>query len=268
MGENIVDLEDIVKGWSKEVFEITKRGAQSKIPKEMLQFNINWKHVKFHFDEPQYEAVPQTFGGSALNTPKFQPQVLFRTYFTNNTDFDQEYSFKTERTTRSSCTVCVESGFTRGFEFALKLATPCEIAEANAGFKKDIAVVNIGEDTIEEELCWGVDSTIRVPPHTETTAQLIITEAQRVVNFVMETRFHGRVLVSVTDLSDNNSLVTSIEGDVAEIMLREIKRGLRGFRIDRRVVVAETRGKCYFKYGIEQRVNIAQRPAATDEQDV
>uniref|UniRef100_A0A915J078 Vitellogenin n=1 Tax=Romanomermis culicivorax TaxID=13658 RepID=A0A915J078_ROMCU len=263
-GENVVDLEEIVKVWAQEVFDISKTKEQTRIPKEMLQYNINWKYVKFHFDEPHYDVVPHTINGNEVHKPKFQPQVLFKTHYTNNTAFEQEYMFKTERTTRSSCTVCVESGFTRGFEFALKLATPCEIAEANAGFKREIAVVNIGEDSVEEQLTWGVDSTIKVPAHTETTAELVIKEAQQSHDFLMETRFHGRVLVTVTDLRDNNNLVTHMEGDISQIMRREIQRGLKGFRIDReRVVVAETRGRCSFKYGVEQRVKIYQQPAGS-----
>lgn len=58
----------------------------------------------------------------------------------------------------------------------LKLKTPCEVVEANAGFSTELTVINIGENTIEEELAWGVDSTIRVPPLSETTAELIILE--------------------------------------------------------------------------------------------
>lgn len=58
----------------------------------------------------------------------------------------------------------------------LKLKTPCEVAEANAGFHNEVSVVHIGENCIEEELSWGVDSTVRVPPMCETIAQLVIIE--------------------------------------------------------------------------------------------
>lgn len=75
MGDNIVDLEEIVKHWARDVFDITKSNQQAKIPKEMLQWNINWRHVKFHFEEPKYDFVPHTMGESAIHKPKFQPQV-------------------------------------------------------------------------------------------------------------------------------------------------------------------------------------------------
>ncbi|VDK65735.1 unnamed protein product, partial [Onchocerca ochengi] len=67
-------------------------------------------------------------------------------------------------------------GVCRGVEMALKLKTPGEVVEANAGFSTELMVMNIGENRIEEELVWGVDSTVRVPPLCETVAELIILE--------------------------------------------------------------------------------------------
>lgn len=58
----------------------------------------------------------------------------------------------------------------------MKLKTPCEIVEANAGFHNELSILNIGENTVEEELIWGVDSTIKVPPLCETIAELVILE--------------------------------------------------------------------------------------------
>ncbi|VDK52714.1 unnamed protein product [Gongylonema pulchrum] len=103
-------------------------------------------------------------------------QVLFKSTFTNSTERAQEYSFKTHRSTRSIATICIEKGVCRGMDMQLKLKTPCEIVEANAGFHNEISVMHIGENTVEEELSWGVDSTINVPPFCETVAELIILE--------------------------------------------------------------------------------------------
>jgi len=137
------------------------------------------------------------------------------------------------------------------------------VAEANAGFKREITVTNIGEDTVEEELMWAVDSNVKVPANTETTAELVITEAHCQASFLMETKFHGKVLVTVTNIKENNSLITILEGNMADIMSREVQKGLKGFKIQGKVVVAETRGRCNFKYGIEQRVRISEKPIAS-----
>lgn len=63
---------------------------------------------------------------------------------------------------------------------ALKLKTPCEVVEANAGFHNEISVTHIGENTAEEELIWGIDSNVRVPPRCEAVAELVILEDRQV----------------------------------------------------------------------------------------
>lgn len=50
------------------------------------------------------------------------------------------------------------------------------MVEANAGFRNELTVMHVGENTVEEELVWGVDSTVRVPPLCETVAELVILE--------------------------------------------------------------------------------------------
>lgn len=107
-----------------------------------------------------------------------------------------------------------------------------------------------------------MDSTVRVPPQTETIAELVVEEAQHQGGFIMHTHFYGRVIVSVTNLKDNNSLVTVIEGKVGDIIRNELTRGLRGFTVDGDICAYETRGQCHFKFGVEQRVRITELPLA------
>lgn len=105
-----------------------------------------------------------------------------------------------------------------------------------------------------------MDSAVKVPAHTETIAELVVEEAQHQGGFIMQTQFYGRVIVSVTNLKDNNSLVTVLEGKVSDIIRNELSRGLRAFTVDGDVVTYETRGKCHFKFGVEQRVRITELP--------
>lgn len=81
-------------------------------------------------------------------------------------------------------------------EVSLKLKTPCEVVEANAGFHQEVMLNHIGENTQEEELCWGVDSNVRVPPSHETVAELVILEEQLKKDFVIHNRLSGKVLVT------------------------------------------------------------------------
>jgi len=69
-----------------------------------------------------------------------------------------------------------------------------------------------------------------------------------------------QVLVSVTNSRDNNSFVKSMDGDVLEIVRREVENnGLKGFSFDAGVVSYVTRGRCSFRYGIEQHVQLSQQ---------
>uniref|UniRef100_A0A915BAW8 Uncharacterized protein n=1 Tax=Parascaris univalens TaxID=6257 RepID=A0A915BAW8_PARUN len=296
--KDLVDLEAITLNWAKQIFEVTKTRDEAKISKKYLQayklnaitavlagcfwdsmrtvfseereiaereeieeqsmsceYNINWSHAFNECLEPRYSIYGVDI--NSTKRPKSE-QVLFKSTFTNSTDREQEYSFKTERSTRSTVTVSVEKGVCRGVDMELKLKTPCEIAEANAGFRNEVSVVHIGENCIEEELSWGVDSTVRVPPMCETVAQLVIVEDHHTRNFSVECRLSGKVIVTVTNLKENNSLVTIIEGKIADIIRGLPNCSALGFVIKNDVVTYTTKGSCKFRYGIEQIVKISE----------
>ena len=185
-------------------------------------------------------------------------QVLFKTYFSNETDREQEYSFKTERVTRSQCEVTVEQSFTMGMEMSVKLATPCEVFEANAGFHRELSLTNMHGQTFEEEMTWAVDNVIKVPPKHKTTAQLVISEDCFSSKFSVKTHLSGPVVVTFTNLKDNNSFVTSKSTTIADIIKRETENGLKGFTVSNNVVTFETKGVCSFQYAIEQHVKLQQ----------
>ncbi|KAK6021993.1 hypothetical protein OSTOST_12322, partial [Ostertagia ostertagi] len=68
--------------------------------------------------------------------------------FTNTTQREQEYSFKTERCTRQLySTVIIEKDIACEWTVALKLKTPCEVVEANAGFHQEVQLNHIGSNT-------------------------------------------------------------------------------------------------------------------------
>lgn len=77
----------------------------------------NRKKLVITHDEPKY---------SQLNPMGARPYTLFKSIYTNNTDRPQEYSFKTERTTESICSITREQGYMIGTEAELTLKTPCK----------------------------------------------------------------------------------------------------------------------------------------------
>lgn len=76
------------------------------IKNTILQYNINWSHLFNEYLEPRYTV-------SGIDTryvhQSKSEQVLFKSTFTNTTERVQEYTFKTERCTRSTATISIGS---------------------------------------------------------------------------------------------------------------------------------------------------------------
>lgn len=247
-----VDLEEVVKRWALQMFDYTKTREQAKIPKDALCFRVNWKGVRFNHH-------PMRFPERFAKPDKPKAQMLFKNTFTNSTNQEQEYTFKTERCTSSSCDIIMERCLVLGQEVNVGIKTPCEILEANSGFKRELAMTDAQGQCIEESLTWGVDSQVKVPPQHMTTAVLEVFEDELGGEFEVVTEFVGKVLVSVTNIRDNNSFVKAIEGDISEIVNPD-NGDLKGFTKDKKVISFVNKGHCQFRYGIEQHVSIRQSP--------
>ena len=255
------DIQRVIEEWARDYFERKANRSDRKIlAKDYLNLDLDWKRVKFTDEEPVYDPQPAKAG---TGTPKHN--VLFHTTFSNKTDKEQKYNFETNRTTRSSCSVEIEKGYTMGMEMSVKLCTPGEILEANAGFSRELSLVNIEGQTIEEELSWGVNSEMAVPSKTRAQAKLVITEEEYKGNFSLQTRITGRVRVVFTNLKDNNSFLKAVEGDVYQIMQWGVREKIilaDNIRIDskEKTVIITTKGKCQFTFGIKQDVEVDTFP--------
>lgn len=91
---------------------------------------------------------------------------------------------------------------------SIKLTTPCQVLEANAGFHREMSLVNSESETIEQELSWGVDSQIEVKGKHVGEAKLIILEEEYSGNFTIKT--HIRHLVQFVIQESRQSLSNNI----------------------------------------------------------
>ena len=125
---------------------------------------------------------------------------------------------------------------------------------------------NLNGESIEEEITWAVDSQIKVPPMHHTQAALVVTEKQYGAKFKVVTKFAGKVHVTITNTKDNNSFVSSVDGNIFDIVNAEIKRkGSHPCYVSGRWICYETRGSCSFQYAVEQQVVLSQTPVEEDE---
>lgn len=256
--KTIVDLDLIVEKWISYMWFQTK--GKSKYEFEDLDIIVNWAKVDLDQDEAKFETTTKSLHSHAPTT-----QTLFRTYFTNRTDMEQEYSFKTSRTTRQSCGFSFIKGFSREKEGGVKFKLPEDIIEIGGGIRSEQSVECGKDQTKEEEVCWGVDSMIKVKPHSKTRASLVISELHLERDFTLETRLKGRLLVTLNSRTDTNQFVKSFSGDIVEIIRVAIEKHWMPANASIFEIVdsnsgkyARTllKGKCNFRLGVEQHVTL------------
>ena len=89
---------------------------------------------------------------------------------------------------------------------------------------------------------------------TKTTAELMIREDEYKGTFEIKTYFRGDLCVRL--FSVNGDEVCLIElGELDEVFTKE-----RGFQRDNKGLFRISRGECKAKYGVEQKIELKQRP--------
>ncbi|KAF6768003.1 hypothetical protein AHF37_04633 [Paragonimus kellicotti] len=107
------DLQADLKIWAIDTFLLTATKEQKKYDLNDLDLRLIWDDVVVTHEPAEY------FDEQIHRLPK--AQVLFSTTFRNNTDSDQEYSFRTERCTRSIAEMEIQRGVVISKEMSLKL---------------------------------------------------------------------------------------------------------------------------------------------------
>jgi len=237
--------------WEEELRDKSHR----KYVYDELDIHVNWNKVEINQE-------PAVFEDKRIKHP--HNQTLFKTFFTNKTNQVQEYSFKTERTTRQSCSFSFSKGFSREKEASISIKIPADILEIGGGIKSE-QTIDCGKDrTNEEEMKWGCDSMIKVEPQSEGSAKLVITELEMERSFSVTAYFKGRLHISISDKKDGllKTLISDIDRIIfmAETMMW-IPRRSSNFEIIKlnngdKMVKTKLRGKCKFNLGIQQHIEI------------
>lgn len=247
---NVTDIEEIVKTWAWTSFVKTRGQDYKKLKFEDVKMDINWTRVRFTPSPPQY------FDTSMVDQPN--SKIVFTSTFENNTDSDQEHSFTTERTTVCTATTAISKGYTQGFSLELKIGLPDDVASATAGFGRETMVESTEETTKEQSISWSVDSTINVPGRRKTTAKMVIKEKEFNGKFKLDVRVKGMVIVTFTNLRDNNSFIHSSEGDISQIL--NDAKGYSGYKIEGKTAIFDVEGVSKFRFGVEQRIKLEEEP--------
>lgn len=251
MAQELIDLEDIVKKWVAD-FPLDK--SQKKEADDLQSSDINWNNLRVQHGRTEYY--------DQIQAEKPKTHVLFSAHFTNDTEQNQTYALRTERRTTSTCTLSLEKSYTYGFNVDIKLTPPNPIIEANAGFRGDLGLTKTSDETFEEELVWSIDNQISVPPKFKTRADLVIKENEYTSHFKTESKFDGKIHVTLRNKKDNTP-ITTLTGTAKQIFTAD-----KGFRVDKSGIYFITHGRCKCRFGIEQHVKLTQSPLTDEPEDV
>ncbi|XP_014781646.1 uncharacterized protein LOC106877292 [Octopus bimaculoides] len=247
---NIVDLDPLIKNWAWTQFQKSSKDAKKHEYKNVL-LKINWNHTEFSTFDLEYLNKDRSKGQRS--------QVVFKSIYENNTKENQENSFTTERTTTSTCTTALTQGFSKGFNIELKLALPEDIMEVSTGFGREVTMEKGSEETHEESLTWTANSSVQVRPKHRTTASLVVTEEEFHCDFRLSVRIRGRIVVVLTNLLDNNSFLSVVEGNIVQL-LSSHQDIMRNCRRENGCLIWSVTGKSKFRYGVEQHIKIDEEP--------
>jgi hypothetical protein len=276
-----LDIDKVVTNWAWTKYDDkptrkqkTLRDKEQKKNRPYIGIKIDWSDCEF-IDRTTWPTIAdeQNTGSAgsenqlrAARVTGSDVNVLFETEFTNNTEREQIYTMKVEKTTSSTCSTEVESGVTKGYEMGISLKLPEEILEMNAGYKKEVTLTTTNGESFEEELTWGAESEIKVKEGSIAHAQLLVKEKRQSGEFVVTTTIKGYVKVTFTNLRDNNSFLVQASGDISFIVQKFLDKQQRLGKVyphvivdDNGVVTISTKGTCKFRYGIKQEVKVDQR---------
>uniref|UniRef100_A0A915AG52 Vitellogenin n=1 Tax=Parascaris univalens TaxID=6257 RepID=A0A915AG52_PARUN len=268
MAQNHVDVDALLEDYAWKHFRDiqslrkTRLDDFKNLEREDVEFVLNRKKLVVTHDEPKY---------SQLNPMGARPYTLFKSIYTNNTDRPQEYSFKTERTTESICSITREQGYMIGTEAELTLKTPCEIAEMKAGFKHEMQFNNINENTKSEILSWGVDSNVVVPAHYITEASIIIEEMNYQGTYTVTSTLSGFVTISIRRRRDG-ALVLPLTMNIVEVFREHLESRTARKEVKAAAMVQGnqcvriiSKGRCQFQFALKQRIDLKEEPFGDKE---
>ncbi|KAK3801853.1 hypothetical protein RRG08_048440 [Elysia crispata] len=241
----LIDLEEIVRDYAGGFLDShQKKDADLKNP------IIDWSRMFVTYGDATYAAP--------VAPPVPVSHVLFSAVFANNTPSPQTYALRTERQTKSSCTVSFSKTYSFGVAISLRLTPPNPVIEANSGFKSDFTNSKGQSQTFERQLVWSVDNSITVPPGFQTKAELVIKEDNYDGQFEVPCFFEGTILVTYENKRREH--VGTVREHVKKIFAKQ-----RGFTTDDqgrpKFIV---KGCCKCRFGVEQSVNLTETPLADE----
>nr|CDS33280.1 LIN 24 (Twenty four) Like family member [Hymenolepis microstoma] len=261
----LFDLIGVIRTWAINAFVAS---ADSKTRKQVsitgkgvgnLGVEIVWDDIVCWSEPPRYDDE------KSVEIPKCH--ALFSTVYRNGTDGVQEYNFRTDRSTRSTAEIEITKGFNAHREIGVKLQLPEQILEASAGFSQEISLSKATRQSVDEEMSWGIDAQVEVKPKSIANVQVNVIEKEMNWKFTVNTHLRGRIRAICTDRKRNNAFLMNIESDLGDVVKAHLEnlqspsaKKPTNVNVERtsKTVIITTEGKCAFRFGVKQEVDVTQ----------
>ena len=186
----VVDIERplIEHAWEK----IASPTVLDKVLKDQrFELGIDWNYANFEHEFKRFKSRPVRDNGPNEVIPKKESLCLFRTKYENETDRVQKFTFKTERSTKTTASVSITKGFQLGGKLNLNFGLPTVSSEniqsckVTGGLSGQFSISKTEGLTHEETLTWSVDTQVEVGKNKRCVAELIVIEEQFDADFTL-----------------------------------------------------------------------------------
>ncbi|MEV7930466.1 ETX/MTX2 family pore-forming toxin [Kitasatospora sp. NPDC088779] len=215
----------------------------------------------------------EVLGDATLSSPSIKPlpdsQQIYSIDYTNDTSVEQSQTLKISKDVTRSVTVSKTKTFEADQEISMEVKLEgFGSMGGKIGFKEGQSSTSSEEKSVTET--WGVDTPVRVPPHTGVTAVVFVDEGELTVGF--EGRAHlylhfddGKeyeigVFISYLDLGTDETKAYygfDLEGKSAADSPR--------YRLDGTELIGRATGSLSAKAGVRVRTVVTERKKGAEE---
>ncbi|XP_041348778.1 uncharacterized protein LOC121368207 [Gigantopelta aegis] len=235
----IIDVEKVIQDyvWGKVKGD---RHPLARMFMRRSDYDIEVPHNYFHFEDIEEDVVEDTKpspkhparsrGKEAKPIPEMS---VVCTEFRNNTETEQTFQFRFQKTRNASVNVTFQKGFTIGGKAHFKLGLPKHLADSSAGGEVNLKyqVTKTTGETFDESVTIEANSEIRVVKQRKYIAKVSLAERQFSGTFRVETlmkmpsgsapifvrRKRNQELLCIESISDLKSVFAGLPVEVEDV---------------------------------------------------
>ena len=251
----VVDVDETLKKYCWKKLILPRLGMFERISAlKNYDLEVKWTNVVQNSELIEFRNRNKEKSGPLEK----RELCLFKTQFKNDSDVEQAYTFKTERQTKSTYAISMQKTIQIGGSAQVSFAVPVNL---NFGLSGQFQFTETKGNTFDDTMTWSVDTQIKVPSHTMTTASLIIEEEDMMADVTVENVFTilGSGITIYMRHKKTGVIARKIElpaEKFASVLQENV--GFEAVNNDKQVTKFLTKGVFRAVYGAKQIVQLSQ----------